>query len=718
MRKLAGLLCLCLILGLAGCGSQNGTQPTGESQAESTGSRDDPGGPGGPGGPGRPGGPDSPGGPGENQEAGSGDSGMAEQAVLHPTDVDSLKKTIDGEFTVSSSSPGGFTREGSVYTFTKGGVYSLSGVLEDGQLVIDAGEEKVELCLCGVSIGCSSGSPIYGRSASRLSISAEKKTYNVITDSRPLKDDADEAGENGAIYARCDMTITGSGALLVESSYRNGIHCTKDLTVKKLALKVVAAHHALKGNDSVEISSGELTLIAVGGDGIKTEHSDVSAKGKQRGTVTFAGGTVDIYAARDGVDAAYDVTLNHSDVNLNIYTGSYSPYTEAESGNELKERYLILSPSLYREGSRYFACFYQDSEEEGVWAEAVYALNCYSGRTTYYALRLEVPSGYANVRYYVVPKDAAEPAKDYSERSDGGSLNPEKNAFMILSLTDGAIFGDYVTLGTPQRETVSAKGIKAANGVTVLDGRLSIKADDDGIHSNNDVELENGAAGEGFVTLSGGYVQLMSGDDAIHADGVLNQRGATLNVLRSYEGLEANVLNFDGGSSYVYASDDGINATAGKLPTAVNVTGGYLECATPAGDTDAIDSNGGMTVSGGFVLVRGGASTGAVAGSIDVGEHSRLTVTGGTVVAFGGICELPDSKSVCTAVMQRRSFAAGSYTLTDGAGKTLAKFTLPSSYSSCWIASSGMSSGGQYRLETGGGTAVSWTQTERSCTVH
>ena len=69
----------------------------------------------------------------------------------------------------------------------------------------------------------------------------------------------------------------------------------------------------------------------------------------------------------------------------------------------------------------------------------------------------------------------------------------------------------------------SAKGIKAANSVTIRSGKVSIMSYDDGISAkNNGGLLENGNAPRGDVTISGGTVTIKTNGKGIDADGTLN----------------------------------------------------------------------------------------------------------------------------------------------------------------------------------------------------
>ena len=392
----------------------------------------------------------------------------------HAADPEETKPVISGSFSLTG---GAYTEADGVYTITAAGTYTASGVLDGGQIVIDAGEEKVELILDNAVISNDSDAPVKALSADKLTITAAEGSYNEIIDGRPLREESDTEGAGGAVYAKCDLTFKGSGTLVVTASYNNGIHTTKDLKISKLTLKVTAPNNALKGNDSVSVESGNLILISTGGDGIKTDDSDVSSKGNQRGTITVSGGTLDIYAACDGIDAAYDVEISGAETRVNILTDSYSEYTGSVVGKNGTKVYLIMQPSLYQSHSLFAAYYYNDSLENGVWAEASYAMNCYSGRTTYSALELTAPSGYANVAYFAF--DGKTPSlTDYAASTAGGAVNGSMNAFLITSVSGAVMSGDYVSLST-SGDSASAKGIKADNEIRILDGVITVQSTDD-----------------------------------------------------------------------------------------------------------------------------------------------------------------------------------------------------------------------------------------------
>lgn len=182
-----------------------------------------------------------------------------------------------------------------------------------GALVFDAGENDIVIELAGFTLAGSKACPLYIMNAANADISAKKDTENYIYDKR-------EAAEElkSAVYSECDLKLKGAGILRVISDSNNGIHTKDDMKVQKLTLYVSSVDNALKGNDGVTVSSGDITLISRQGDGIKTSGTSLSKKGNQKGSVTIESGIVNIYAACDGIDAACDVVV--SDGTLNIYT--------------------------------------------------------------------------------------------------------------------------------------------------------------------------------------------------------------------------------------------------------------------------------------------------------------------------------------------------------------------------------------------------------------
>lgn len=580
--------------------------------------------------------------------------------VTHADDADNYKTEITGEFSITSTDGSTITQNDSVYTITQAGEYTVTGLLSEGQIVVNADDNaEITIVLNGTSITCSNGSPIYIKNADNVKIKSEENTYNCIVDARTEADDNSDnsSSENGnaAIYAACDLKLVGKGALSVTGNHNNGIQSKDDISIKNVTIKVNAVNNAIKGNDEVAIESGEIIAISRKGDGIKTSNSSLSTKGKQKGNVIISGGNIDIYAACDGIDAAYGVDVS-GDGNLNIYTDTYSDYSEAvaadNSGSSASS--VGTPPNM------------NNTQNNGNMGN---------------------------------PPDMNNSSSNPGMKGNFGGGNRAANGMPGNNSS-----------GNSSKKSYSTKGIKAESEINISGAAINISSTDDGIHANSDSGvLETGEDGKGIISISGGTITISTGDDGIHADKELNITDGYINVLTSYEGLEAITINISGGQSFVYAADDGINACTGDGSSTplINITGGYIDVTTGSGDTDGIDSNGSYTQSGGMVFVKGGSSSGQVSGSIDV--DGNITITGGTCIALGGICETPVN-SVNAYVFSSVSFNAGSYSVKDSSGNEIISFTLDNSYSNGWICTSALTINTEYTLYCDGSSLTNWTQ--------
>ena len=167
----------------------------------------------------------------------------------------------------------------------------------------------------------------------------------------------------------------------------------------------------------------------------------------------------------------------------------------------------------------------------------------------------------------------------------------------------------------------SMKGIKGDSSITISGGVIDINSRDDGLHSS------------GTITLSGGTMTIATDDDGVHAEKALYVKdNANVSVTIAYEGMESPDMNFEGGITSVITTDDGWNAAGGSSTTTGNnggntgrggpggfggggfggmggstgnlkVTGGYHYIYVGTGDTDGIDSNGGISITGGVIVI-------------------------------------------------------------------------------------------------------------------
>ena len=218
-----------------------------------------------------------------------------------------------------------------------------------------------------------------------------------------------------------------------------------------------------------------------------------------------------------------------------------------------------------------------------------------------------------------------------------GFVSAENSAITIQSGKDG-IQAETVFLsnnsviavrsgggGTVQKTSSadSYKGIKAGIAIIINGGTYAIDSLDDAIHTN------------GTISITAGSFVLRSNDDGIHADEYIDISGGTFDI-DAYEGIEATYVRISGGEITIQASDDGINAarkSSAYTPT-VEISGGTVSITMGAGDTDGIDSNGNLIISGGTIYVNGNSS---------FDYDGSASFTGGTVYVNGSqVTSLPN----------------------------------------------------------------------------
>lgn len=246
----------------------------------------------------------------DNSSADNNDDKSSDSTDNNGGNNAATKSDVKGSLSVTTDIKNGCVEENGVYKITKGGIYTFTGEITNGQIYVEASDaDEVEIELAGVTMSNDGDSCIFIENAGETTVSAKKGTVNTLTDSRAKKTSDEDTTGSGCIYSKDDLKISGKGELDVIANYNNGIACKNDIKIKNLTLKVSAPNNAIKGNDSITIESGALTVVSTEGDGLKTKNTDISSKGKQRGWIKIQGGTVDIYAADDCIKAAFDFKI-------------------------------------------------------------------------------------------------------------------------------------------------------------------------------------------------------------------------------------------------------------------------------------------------------------------------------------------------------------------------------------------------------------------------
>ena len=297
---------------------------------------------------------------------------------------------------------------------------------------------------------------------------------------------------------------------------------------------------------------------------------------------------------------------------------------------------------------------------------------------------------------------------DYIIFRQGNKVYVKSTANHGIKANDGVFINGGIL--NVEVSAAAAKGINCESNIVVNGGRTTVMTTGDGVYDTDDKEAK-GAAGikaDTTLTVNGGELWLKStgsGGKGINVDYDANFNGGSVYIVTTGGQFKA---NNDTSSPKGIKVDGNINITGGRIwvrtggyngegiesKSALNITGG--EVASYAYD-DAINSKGDMTISGGYVYaqgqhndgldangncyIKGGTVYAICSGSPEVAidanseQQKKLYITGGTIVAIGG---LESGASLSQSCYQASSWTPNTwYTLT--VGSSTFSFQTPSS---------------------------------------
>ena len=172
---------------------------------------------------------------------------------------------------------------------------------------------------------------------------------------------------------------------------------------------------------------------------------------------------------------------------------------------------------------------------------------------------------------------------------------------LTISSTDNGIAGkdDLKITGGAINITCASDAIEANDSIRIAGGEINITTEKDGLHAENDEDDTTG-----FVYICGGTLNVLAEDDGIHATTIIQIDGGEVN-LNAHEGLEATWIQINDGTINIQASDDAINAAykSAKMTPVAEFNGGTTTIVMGSGDTDAVDSNGNLIITGGTLNI-------------------------------------------------------------------------------------------------------------------
>lgn len=203
---------------------------------------------------------------------------------------------------------------------SKGGNYLLTGELNT-TLVIDSHDEMVHLYLDDLSIHTSKGPAIEVKSASKVIMTLVEGSDNAMSDSAYTSSDE----ICGAIYSNSDLTINGTGSLVVSGYYEDAIHCKDVCKILGGTIQLRSKRCGIRANDGILLEPDSL-FIESEKNGCKTTNAEVDGKGIiyiSDGEIAIISGTIAICGASDLYIRENNVELSSIIDNFDIAGGMY-----------------------------------------------------------------------------------------------------------------------------------------------------------------------------------------------------------------------------------------------------------------------------------------------------------------------------------------------------------------------------------------------------------
>lgn len=493
----------------------------------------------------------------------------------------SARITLNG--TSASCNSDAVQIDGSTVTITDEGTYILSGSLDNGTIVVNAGkDDKTQLVFNGVELNSKASAPIYILQADKVFITLAEGTENTLSNGGSFET-IDENTIDGVIFSKEDITLNGTGSLTVTSPAGHGIVSKDELTVAGGSYTINCAGHALAGKDSVSVADATFHVTA-GKDGIHAENNDDASMGY----LYIESGSFTITAEGDAISAA---------TAMQIDGGEFSIVSGGGSANAQKET----------------------SENWGGFPGGMGGMG--GGKP-----------GMGGGRSGVTTTAAATTTEDSTSIKGikaGGELAINGGTFTIDSADDAVHSNtDLTVTGGSFTVATGDDGFHADETLTVTAGTINISESYEGLEGLH-------------IKMSGGDVTLVASDDGLNAAGGTDQSG--FGGIRGDQfgggmgggkggggkgGMAAGngSIVISGGKLNVQASGDGIDANG-----TLEITGGYTAiCGPTRGDTATLDYDTSAVISGGTFV---GTGASGMAQTFSDSEQGVFAVTVGSQTA-------------------------------------------------------------------------------------
>ncbi|MGN8968359.1 carbohydrate-binding domain-containing protein [Intestinimonas sp. HCP28S3_D6] len=558
-RKLTAIL-LCGLLLLSGCGAQNTAE-----DASST-------------------------------DTGTASSGNITAATVSAIDTSGVfsDRDLEGTYDASAAIPillngdsascdsSSVAIDGSTITIAAEGVYLISGTLNDGQIIVNAGDtDKVQLVLAGADITSSTSAAIYALEADKVFITLAEGTENTLTNGGEYIA-IDDNNIDAVIFAKTDLTLNGSGSLTINAQAGHGVVSKDELVITGGSYTITAASHGLSGKDSVAIADGTFAITS-GKDGIHAENSDDTSLG----WLYIQDGSFTIRSQGDAISA--QGALQIDDGTFDLYTGEGSASVEMTSSDQFggpmgggqRGGWTDQTTAPDTQATSTTQTEEDSTSQKGIKGESIYAIN--GGTFTI---------------------DSADDCLHA-----GGAMTIAAGDFTLNSGDDAVHCDDALTI---QSGTFTIpycyEGIEGLS-ITIEDGVFDITSNDDGLNAAGGADSSGfggfgnrsqdtfAASSDSFIIINGGAFTIVSGGDSVDSNGDLTINGGTLDL--TCNGAGDTAIDCDG----TYTNNGGdVTTNDGSESNPGQMGGGKagMEGRTGTDGQGDMRSQGGSDVQGGM----------------------------------------------------------------------------------------------------------------------
>ncbi|MFA5046197.1 MAG: carbohydrate-binding domain-containing protein [Paludibacter sp.] len=577
--------------------------------------------------------------------------------------------------------------------------YMIQGSSSNGSLKIYS-NYRLDLILNGLNLANQDGPAINVQSSKKISVMLAAGTTNTLSDGITYATSTED--QKSTFFSEGQLVFGGTGSLNVSSISKHGI-CSDDyIQIDEGNIAVTSAgKDGIHCKDYFKMNGGSLNVTAAS-DGIDCEAGHINITG---GTITTHNAVADVKS----ISCDSTMTISGGTISMTV-SGNQSKGLIAKQRMNLTGGNITINTSgaavLVAEGSGF-----EPSYCSAIKCDSTITLSGANLTITSTGFAGKGISGDANV---IINSGTINISTTGSGTTYKDSLGLTESYAATCIKADGNLIitgGNITALSSGN----GGKGLSADGTITIGDTNNSptINIKTTGARflvSGTDYCHPKTIVATGRITINNGTNIISSTDDGIHSETSVTINGGTNTIIASStiqgigEGLESKYIYITGGINTITASNDGINATMGTTAGGTEGNDGSL-LSISGGTTfvtgsDAIDSNGSFTMTGGVVFANG-PSSGAEEYS-DV--NGTCNLNGGIFVGCGSsqMQKSPSTTSTQSCLFMKSTFTSAAMLTVAIGGTGIVSFKPKNGGGVALVSSPKITKGSSYIIYTGG----------------